>query len=199
MNEFEYYQIYPKRDLHIPTVVESPKKYVRDNSWELYGKPIPDPEPTSFICRKPVKYSKLIVGDHFWGPESVFSKKVADVLAPMNIRGIQLIPTIVRINKRELYNGFYYIHIHHYIKALDKQKSDFEYVFEYENYCIYDLVLDRKALAKIPLKERLIFKMEEDGESLYHRLVVDAIMATDPLGIVFGHCETKKSYKYGEE
>lgn len=201
-NEFDYYVIYPKSpaDKHIATVDEcpGPSKYIQDNFWEFHGKPVPNPQPTSFTYSAPVPRGKLTVGDYFWAVgDSVFSKRVIEVLTPMNIGGVQIIPATVFSNKGERYEDFFYLHIWRHIEAMDKEKSDFKY--KYERYSIDRFVLDRKALAKIPLEERLIFKTREDRESLFHRSIVEAIMDTDPVGVVFEHCETKETYRHKEK
>jgi hypothetical protein len=72
---------------------------------------------------------------------------------------------------------------------MDKEKSDFE-EDDYGDYNIESFQLDEKVLKKIPLEERLVFKLKEDGTiELYHRSVVDAIMATKPEGVMFTKVE----------
>ncbi|NDV70022.1 hypothetical protein [Dysgonomonas sp. 25] len=107
-NEFDYYVIYPKspEDKRIATVDEcpGPSKYIHDNFWEFHGKPVPDPQPTSFTYSNPVPRGKLTVGDYFWAAgDSVFSKRVADVLVPMNVGGVQITPATVFSNKGEIF------------------------------------------------------------------------------------------------
>lgn len=169
---------------------------------ELHGKPVPDPEPTSFDYTWPTPEGrvKLVVGDYFWGPKvNVFSRRIADVLAPMNIEGTQIIPATVTTYKGEILNDFHYVHIYHHIGAMDKEKSDYK-LRPSGAYSIDRVVLDREVLGSIPLEERLVFVLEEKvTTSLFHRSVVDAILASDPVGVVFQHCETKKRYTPGEE
>lgn len=65
-----------------------------------------------------------------------------------------------------------------------KENSDFEY--EYETYYIDSFNLNTDVLKEMPLEERLIFKLKAKGVmKLYHRSVLDAIMAINPEGVLF--------------
>ncbi len=194
MNEFEYYVIGRKGDKAFPSVVadqdsDHTNLYVGDNFSPYHEKSIPDPKTMEFVFRSPIP-RKPIIGDYFAADgESIISKKIADILLPINIKGIQLIPTTVMSNKGDLYEDFYYIHIYHYIEAMDKETSDFK-VNKYGIYFIDKFRLDEKVLKDIPLKERLVFKLKEKGVmKLYHQSVVDAMMATNPEGVMFTKVE----------
>ncbi|MDR2870589.1 MAG: hypothetical protein LBV04_09070 [Deferribacteraceae bacterium] len=51
---------------------------------------------------------------------------------------------------------------------------------------ITKLILDKEILSNIPLEKRLIFSLQEDcSKYIYHKSMVDAIMATNPEGIIF--------------
>jgi hypothetical protein len=140
-----------------------------------------------FVFRAPIP-RKPVIGDYFAaGGNSVISKKIADIMLPMNIKGIQLIPATVKSNKGVIYEDFFFVYIHHYIEAMDKEKSKFEVSSSGSGvYFIDSFRLDEKVLKEIPLEERLVFKLKESGtKNLYHRSVVDAIMATAPEGVQF--------------
>jgi hypothetical protein len=58
------------------------------------------------------------------------------------------------------------------------------------SYSIDRFTLDKEVLGKIPLEERLIFRLEEDETmKLYHKSIVDAIMAVNPTGVQFTKVE----------
>jgi hypothetical protein len=189
-NEFEYYLMERRGNKAFPLV--SPKAgsqhtylYIGDNFSEFHGKPIPNPKTMEFMFGSPIP-RKPVIGDYFddAGDGGVVSKKIADIMIPMNIKGIQMIPSTVMSNKGDLYKDFFFIYIYHYIEAMDKEKSDFE--CEDVTYFIDSFKLDESVLKEIPLEERLVFKLKEDGTmNLFHRSVVDAIMATDPEGVQF--------------
>ncbi|GHU07153.1 hypothetical protein FACS1894151_01030 [Spirochaetia bacterium] len=124
--------------------------------------------------------------DYHSSPKFIVSKKIFDVLDNMNVKGIQLIPAVIRGTKGETYENYRYIHITNYYSAIDKENSKCEwsnlgFVLSFEK-----LVLNEDFLKTIPLEERLVFYLAEDGmEQLFHKSVVDAIMATNPEGVVF--------------
>lgn len=189
MNEFEYFKIDVNFTKSFPLIVpdeesDHTNEYIGDKFSPYYQKEIPKPKTMEFVFGPPIPRNP-VVGDYLSQPESVVSKKIADVMIPMKIKGIQLIPATVMSNKGDLYEDFYYIHIYNHIEAMDKEKSDFK-VNKYGIYFINSFRLDEKVLKEIPLKERLVFKLKEKGAlKLYHRSVVDAIMATEPEGVQF--------------
>ena len=193
MNEFEYYLIERKGDKAFPLVVadresKHTRLYIGDNFSEYHGKEIPEPETMEFVFCDPIP-RKPVIGDYFSAAgNSLISKKIADVMLPMNIKGIQLIPAIVESNKGIIYEDFFYVYIHHYIEAMDEEKSDFK-KRPSGVYFIDSFRLNEKVLKEIPLEERLVFKLKEDGTNLYHKSVVDVIMATKPEGVQFTKVE----------
>lgn len=110
----------------------------------------------------------------------------------MYIKGSQLIPATVTSNKGDVYEDLYFINIYNIIEAMDKdqEKSKFN-VNDYEMiYWINCFNLDREVLRKIPLEERLIFKLNENKViKLIHKSVVDAIMAVHTEGVQFTKVE----------
>lgn len=191
--DFEYYVIGRSTDKAYPLLdpkedSRHTKLYIGDNFSEFCGKPIPDPLPVEFVFGDPIP-RKPVIGDYFSEPESIVSKKIANVLLPMNITGIQLIPATVESNKGDVYEDLFWIYIHHYIEAMDKKKTKFE-LSKYGLYRFDRFLLDENVLKEIPLEERLVFKLKEKSSiKLYHRSVVDAIMATNPAGVMFTKVE----------
>ena len=183
-NEFEYYVIersgnkaYPLIKTHDDSDIT--REYMEKKAY------IENPELMAFAFKKPYP-RKAVIGDYF-ALRGVVSQKIADVLLPMNIKGIQLISATVTSNKGELYEGFYYINIYHVIEAMDRDKEKSKYdLDEYGVSWIDRFSLDKEVLKQIPLEERLIFLLKEHcGIKLYHRSVVDAIMAVNPEGVRF--------------
>ncbi|GHU05788.1 hypothetical protein FACS1894158_09820 [Betaproteobacteria bacterium] len=183
-NEFDYYVIERAGDKAYPLLKaddnsEHTEEYIYDNKENE----ISNPKVMEFAFGKPYP-RKPIIGDYLSQPDSIVSEKIKNVLAPLKIKGIQLIPATVTSNKGEVYEGYYYIHIYHLIAAMDRENSKYEQDDDY--FSIDRFNLDTKILEKIPLKERLIFRLEE-GETimLYHKSIVDAIVAVNPTGVQF--------------
>ena len=188
-NEFDYYVIEQPGDKSYPILKthddsDITREYMEEEAY------IENPELMEFAFGKPYP-KKAVIGDLLEEPDSVVSQKIADVLLPLDIKGIQLIPATVTSNKGELYEGFYYINIYHIVEAMDKNKEKSKYESdEYGISWIDRFNLDKEVLKQIPLEERLVFKLEEDiSIKLFHRSVADAIMAVNPEGIRFTKVE----------
>ncbi|GHU70342.1 hypothetical protein FACS189413_10560 [Bacteroidia bacterium] len=183
-NEFEYYVIERAGDKAYP-LLKTANNSIHTSNYLFFNKKneILNPEVMEFVFGKPYP-RKPIIGDYFSQTESIVSEKIKNVLEPLKIKGIQLIPATVTSNKGEVYEGYYYIHIYHRIEAMDRENSKYEQDDDY--FSIDRFFLDKKILEKIPLEERLIFKLKESPtEKLYHKSIVDAIVAVNPTGVQF--------------
>jgi len=152
---------------HKETVIEKPKKM----KFKL-GYPIP---------RKP----KMV--DYHPTPYTVISPKIQEIIENFNLKGVQLLPLVIKGKNDELYKDYKLIHIYKIIPALDKGKSDFKWVSNLNiANPIRRLRLKEKVLDEISLEDRLLFRLEENTVfELYHKKIVDAILATNPEGISF--------------
>ena len=134
---------------------------------------------------------KYTIVDFHKSPYSVISRKIQDVLAGMSIGDVQFIPATITGKKNEIYEDYFYLHICNYLSVMDREHS----VYDWDDFIkvaspIEKLVLDWKLLEAIPLEKRLIFRLKEnDGFELFHKSVVDAIMATEPKGVRFTKVE----------
>ncbi|MWP50470.1 MULTISPECIES: DUF1629 domain-containing protein, partial [unclassified Gilliamella] len=161
MNEFEYYIIDRAGDNAYPFIG------AQDDSFHTMMYPrtktrIENPEMVSYKYCEPIP-RKPVIGDYFSEPDSIVSKKIAEVLAPLDIKGIQLIPAKIETNTGDILEDYFYIHIYNYLKAVDREKSKCK-VDRYDPNLlrwIDRFELDRKVLEKIPLEERLVFKLIE--------------------------------------
>lgn len=130
---------------------------------------------------------------HSDGVVELISDKIEQALAPLHIKGIQL-PKATFLDPKNgtLYTNYYYLHIHHYLECMDKEHSNFIGDEDLDIVlAIKKLVLDHEILAQIPLQDRLVFRLDEDSAfKLFHKSVVDAIMATEPAGIRFVKVES---------
>ena len=144
-------------------------------------------EPIRLCFNKPYP-KKVIMTDYHSLPESVVSPKISDVLKPMDIYGIQLLPAEIRNNKtNEIYPDYHLIFVYNRIRCLDMKNAI--YTIEEDEDAIESitkLVLDKEILSKIPLEKRLIFLLSEASSmEIYHKSVVDAVLAANPEGVVF--------------
>ena len=182
--EFEYYRMTRKNDNTIPLLDQ-------DTGCPIYLSkkvPIEKPELMLFRFGKPVPKNPKMA-DYHSSPDSIISKRIADILAPMNIEGIQLIPALIKGKNDELFTEYYALHIYNRIKCVDPQKSD----CTIKTFMLDDvkkIVLDKNILADIPLEKRLIFRLKEDSSyQLCHFSIVEKIMSARPEGVRFTNIE----------
>jgi hypothetical protein len=182
--EFEYYRIHRKGDSSIPLLDE------QDNCPDYFydAGPINNPDLMLFKLGKPIP-KKPKMADYLSTPNSVISKKIFDVLMPLNVHGIQLLPAKVRGRDNESFNDYWAIHVYNKIKCVDVSLSDCT-VEDINLEDVKKIVLDRNILKEIPLRARLIFRLKEDfAYQLYHVSIVEAILATTPEGVAFTNIE----------
>lgn len=183
-DEFEYYLIdsddTPSVPLLMPDKNQSTMMLLRRYPIEPLEKPME-------LCFNPPVPAKPRMVDFHELPSPVFSRKIYDVLQPMNIYGLQLLPATIRGKKEERYNDYWVAYVYNRIACLDMEHSQYdidEDDGEIDN--IMRFFIDIKKLAEIPLKKRLVFLLEEDmPKRIYHKSIVDAIMSVNPVGIRF--------------
>jgi hypothetical protein len=181
---FEYYVIgtilndkdYPQLDYLSDSITE---QYIFFNQVKV----IQNPQVMEFSLKKPYPDNPATI-DHFSCMESIFSEKIKNVLESFKIKDIQFIPAVIKNGKCKEYNKFYFMHIYRHIKALDWKASKFgneDGMFTIERYA-----LDHTVLGNIPMEERLVFRLSENASMrIYHKTIVDEIMAKSPKGIEF--------------
>lgn len=136
---------------------------------------IADPQP-----REPQKMDYLSL------PKPVISEKIKNVLEPLKIKGIQILPAKVKISKEEFWD-YWYLHIFNKIECIDFEKSDCVFAdSDGKILNISSLVFDNKKLDKIPLEERLIFLPKEYASyEVFHKSIVEEIQAIEPTGLIW--------------
>ncbi len=127
--------------------------------------------------------------DYHEASEPVVSQLIYDILAPLNIYGIQLIPAKVKNPKDPFseYHDYWFVHIWNQISCLDKEKSELDISKSgLSIFGIDKLVLDEKTLGFFELRKRLIFELaEKTSVILIHQSIKEAIMSVNPKGIRF--------------
>jgi hypothetical protein len=180
-NEFEYYLIARENNDQYPLLVEDSNC----PPYTLEREAINNPRPMEYRFGKPTPRKPKMV-DYHSAVNSVISKKLYDVLAPMNIKGVQLIPALINGNNNEIYDDYWYVHIYNYFPALDREKSNCRWDSMGVAYQMRKIVLNEEYLKTIPLEERLVFFLSENRvKQFFHKSVVDAIMDTNPEGLRF--------------
>jgi hypothetical protein len=183
-NEFEYYLIGGDGNFSAPSL-KTDEGY---NYGSMIGDEPKEIELMKLCFRNPVPKKPQMLDFHFM-VNSVISKKIYDVLAPMNIYGVQFIPAVVRNNKtNELYENYFCVYIYNKITCLDMEHSKYTISpLDGKVTDIRNFSLDNKKLSEIPLEKRLVFLLKEDiAKRIYHKSVVDAILSINPEGIQFG-------------
>lgn len=152
------------------------------------GKPVSAIEPIKVCLSKPIPNNPKFVDFHE-NPEPIFSQRVIDVLPPVDIYGIQLVPAKVR-NPRapsDEPHDYWFMHVWNRIHCLDTENSVLEYSRSGNTiFGIEKLVLNEKALGLLELRKRLIFELAENTSTLLvHQSIKDAIMSVNPIGCRF--------------
>jgi hypothetical protein len=151
------------------------------------GKPISVPSPVQLSIGKP-KPKKPVLVDYHKTPIPVFSPRIADVLVPMHISEIQLIPA--ELNTGGAKHPYHVLHIMNKIACIDFDASELKWISPKFIGEILKLVLDIKTLNEIPLEKRMIFKIEGYSSAyLFEESVKNAIMSVNPVGLRFFHTD----------
>jgi hypothetical protein len=149
--------------------------------------PVVIEEPIKLRLGEPIP-TNIEWADYHSAPDSVVSHLIADVLRPLNIYGIQLVPAKVR-HPKDPFCGikvYWFVHIWNDIACLDKDKSELELFEDGDVFGIDKLVLNEAELEKIELKHRLFFQLSEKKSTrLVHQSVKDVIESVNPKGCRF--------------
>ena len=187
MNEFEYYLIGSD---YKPTTPLLRGDDDQDTLFLSNEEPISQINELMKLCFNSPIPKKVIMTDYHSLPNPVVSKKIAEVLQPINIYGIQLLSAEIRNNKtNEIYTDYFVVYVYNSIKCLDMKNAIYTIDEDEDEDAIESitkLVLDKEILSKIPLVKRLVFLLAEvRSMRIYHKSIVDAIMAVNPKGVVF--------------
>jgi hypothetical protein len=152
--------------------------YTREKNY------IENPQKMFFCFGKGTTKSPRMI-DYHTTPHPLISEKLYSALNAMNIKGIQLIPAVIR-GKNENYN-YWYLHIYNAYPVLDIEKSECEWDDFLKKVMFIDtIVFKENELEKIKLEDRLIFKLAEDGlEFFFHKSIVDELLKIEPKSFKF--------------
>lgn len=133
------------------------------------------------------KGRKRVVADyHYAHGYHVFSDRIKELIESLNVSDIDFLEAAIIDKKVDMVTtiiGYSVMHVRRLIACFNKEKSRWKPpVFDPNKVMSIDnMVLDMDRLEKIPLQERLIFRLEECVHyHLFHESVVDAIAALEP-------------------
>jgi len=140
-------------------------------------------DPIEYAFAKPYPRRSVMADYHFSGGPDVFSNRIREAIESMNVPDVDFIDAEITDRKGETFDEYSIMHVRKLIPCFDKERSrwkppgfDPDKVMSIDN-----MVLDMDRLEKIPLQERLIFRLEECVHyHLFHESVVDAIAALEP-------------------
>lgn len=152
-----------------------------------FSKPYPMKveNPVELILRDPVPRNPEMIDYHSMGGEHLMSAKIKDVLEPLKIDGVQLVPGIVNVNGTQY--DYWILHVYKEIECLDKEFSVL-YIDESDGDIldVSKISLNTEELATYSDYKRLIFRIEEYSSIiLFHEKIKKAIMDVDPIGFRF--------------
>lgn len=141
-------------------------------------------EPIRLRLSKPVPRNPVMV-DHHCLPEPVFSQRIRDVLEPLSLYGVQLIPADVKVKDDDV-RRYWMMHVYNEIACVDRERSVFKLSPSGLMMLSIDkLVLDERVLGEIPLERRKVFLLAEDTVYFCHRSVMDLVLPLQPEGLRF--------------
>jgi len=116
-------------------------------------------------------------------PRLAISKRIVEEAGLEYLYGINLVRGNLT-NKRINRDYYFFVALCEF-KCVDLDKSEYDENDDGVLWGLEKLVLDDALITKIPLQKRLIFRMVEDNTFLFHKSVVERIMATNPINLTF--------------
>jgi hypothetical protein len=152
-----------------------------DQSASMFrkGRRVDVSEPIRLRLAEPVPPRPVMV-DHHSLPAPVVSRRLVEVLAPLELPGVQLVPADVPVGDRVL--RYWLVHVYNRLACMDRRQSVFTQSPSGLLLLSLDsLVLDEAVLSDIALEHRLVFVLAESTSvHLFHRSVVDRVMNLMP-------------------
>lgn len=157
-----------------------------DNNIFIEGQPIELVEPVALTLRDPEPNNPVMVDYHRLS-EAVFSDKIKNSIAPMKIKGVQLLPARIMIDEDKFYDYWYMYTYNRLADCLDLENSKYSMMIGLDKIdYMSKILLNNSQVDKISLEERLVFKpFEYATHEIFHESVVEQIMETSPVGIKF--------------
>ena len=143
------------------------------------GRPVQGVEPVKLKLGEPVPPQPVMV-DHHSLPEPVVSPRLKEALASLQLHGVQWVPADVHVRENDV-RRYWLMHMWRELRCMDRKRSVFKAAPSGLFLSSLDrLVLDEALLRAIPLRERLVFLLEEDTIHLFHHSVVERVLSLQP-------------------
>ncbi|MDR2925479.1 MAG: hypothetical protein LBU76_05975 [Azoarcus sp.] len=190
-NEFEYYLIDRENNPNYPALdfkdVDEKDIFFEDYSDESIQK-------IEMCLWSPKPKKPELVDFHSAASVLAFGKRIYDILTPLQLHNVQFVPASVEVKKGMEVDGYWLMHNYNRVECMDMEKSDCEISPRTSKVSwIRKIVLSPEKLSKVPLEERLFFRMKESfSRHLVHKSIVDMIMGINPKGVKFTPVEAWK-------
>ncbi len=135
-----------------------------------------------YVLCKPIP-KNYILGDYCQSMTPILSKRVIDVIRSFDPADTQYLKLVLNHPKGKQHEDHMILYVHAMLeKIIDIRNSDVDY--DPRDDFVTDLRsfrLDKKALSAFPEASRLVFvPRQAPASTLFHKSVVDAIMALEP-------------------
>ncbi|UTM56016.1 hypothetical protein L4174_009125 [Photobacterium sp. CCB-ST2H9] len=117
-------------------------------------------------------------------PAGLISEKLKHVLESFHLPGVDFYPAHIE-NRGKVWKDHYLVHVWQNHRALHPQRSVYQGTYEDDMFILKKISLNEEVLDLIPLQERLVFRLNEDPQYLYHESVVEALRLADLTGLNF--------------
>lgn len=153
-------------------------------SWDqgylpfLRPKPVQVEEPVKLKLGEPVPPQPVMADFHSL-PAPVVSTRLKEAFEAAALHGVQLVPADVQVGDSVL--RYWLLHMWRRLACMDRVRSRFEFDEDGDLLLSLDkLFLDESVLGEVPLEERLAFRLAESVVHVFHRTVVERVLALSP-------------------
>lgn len=182
MLQEQYYVIGRTRDENHPWLTWDQPEVGRK------GQPVEVAEPLRFRVGEP-RPDTLEWADYLRAPEALLSPRLGQVLAALDIHGVQLVPAQVRdpASPEAPPQPYLLLNVTNLLECIDRQSSVLDTSSNGDLiWSIERLVLREDVLERVAPEQRRVFQLAEDSNViLVHQSVRDALLAAGPSGIRF--------------
>ena len=126
---------------------------------------------------------------HSYTSSPLVSDRIKNAIAPLNIKTVEFVPAQIE-HKDDIFRAFWVMHPLAKLNVVDLVRSDIKLSTDGAFLNIRRLCLDEEKINKIPLEERLFFRVEHRASLfMWHCSLVHAVRAVNPSGIQFYDAE----------
>lgn len=175
----EYFVLEPENNNNYPLISASlrPKsqgeRVVGDYSLKIYQ-------------RDPMPKNPEYVDFHTSGSTPVVSRKLKELLEPIDIYGIQFLKGTKGDVIEALELDYYLLHIYCSIGCIEIDSSNVDLDEDGDVVDVKSFTIDSNTLMKVPEDQRMVFELDEYGTlQLFHKSIVEIIESAGLKGLRF--------------